>query len=198
MKRRQLLTSALATGAAALMAPHLGIAQDAASETKGITMQSGIAPVNGLQMAYTIQGEGEPLVLLHGAFATASMWGPIAETLAERHQIIAVDLQGHGKTADIDRPIRYESMADDVAALLEYLDLSSADIFGYSMGAGVGLQLALRHPEKVRRQVLAAGSFRHDGMYPKVLAGIAGITPEAFSGTPLEAAYLAEEPNPEN
>lgn len=198
MKRRQFLTSALATGAAALTPPHFGATQDVAAETKGMTMQTGIAPVNGLQMAYTLQGEGEPLVLLHGAFATASMWGPIAEMLAERHQIIAVDLQGHGKTADIDRPIRYESMADDVAALLEYIDLSSADIFGYSMGAGVGLQLALRHPGKVRRQVLAAGSFRHDGMYPEVLEGIAGITPDAFAGTPLETTYQAEAPNPED
>lgn len=161
-------------------------------------MQSGYAPVNGLQMYYEVHGDGEPLILLHGAYATTSMWGPILELLAQQHQVISVDLQGHGRTADIDRPIRYETMADDVAALMADLDIASADIFGYSMGGGVAWQLALRHPDIVRRQVLAAVSYRHDGMYPEVLASIAEITPEAFAGSPMEATYLAEAPNPED
>jgi pimeloyl-ACP methyl ester carboxylesterase len=159
-------------------------------------MELGLAPVNGLQMYYEIHGEGEPLVLVHGAYASSSMWGPILERLAQKHRVIALDMQGHGQTGDIDRPLRYETMADDVAALMDHFGIASADIFGYSMGAGVGLQFALRHPEKVRRQVLASGSFRHDGMYPEVLAGISQVTPEVFAGSPMEALYMAEAPNP--
>ena len=126
------------------------------------------------------------------------MWGPVLEGLARQHRVIAMDLQGHGRTADIDRPLRYETMADDVAALMDELQVASADIVGYSMGAGVGLQFALRHPGKIRRQVLASGSFRHDGMYPEILAGISQITPEVFAGSPMEAVYLAEAPNPDD
>jgi pimeloyl-ACP methyl ester carboxylesterase len=159
-------------------------------------MESGLAPVSGLQMYYEVHGTGEPLVLIHGAYASSSMWGPILELLAQNHRVIALDMQGHGHTADIDRPLRYETMADDVAALMDYLGIASADIVGYSMGAGVGLQFALRHPEMVRRQVLASGSFRHDGMYPEVLDGIGQITPEVFAGSPMEALYMAEAPNP--
>ncbi|MCA9878523.1 MAG: alpha/beta fold hydrolase [Thermomicrobiales bacterium] len=198
MRRRAVLAGIAATVGSLAQVRSLR-AQNAtplAGETRA--MQSGYAPVNGLQLYYEIHGDGEPLILLHGAYATTSMWGPILELLAQKHRVISVDLQGHGRTADIDRPIRYEAMADDVAALMDYLDIASADTFGYSMGGGVALQLALRHPERVRRQVLAAASYRHDGMYPEVLAGIAEITPEAFAGTPMESVYLAEAPNPEN
>lgn len=174
-------------------------AQEATTTTdEDQDMESGYAPVNGLQMYYEVHGEGEPLVLIHGAYASSTMWGQILEQLAQNHQVIAVDMQAHGHTGDIDRPLRYELMADDVAALMDHLGIASADIFGYSMGAGVALQLALRHPEKVRRQVLASGSFRHDGMYPEVLAGIGQITPEVFAGSPMEALYMAEAPNPED
>jgi pimeloyl-ACP methyl ester carboxylesterase len=133
-------------------------------------MESGYAPVNGLQLSSELHGEGEPLLLPHGAYAPMSMWGSILEVLAQNHRVIAMDMQGHGRTADIDRTIRYEAMADDVAALMDHLGIESADIVGYSMGAGNGLLFALRHPDKVRRQVLTSGSCRHDGMYPEVLA----------------------------
>jgi hypothetical protein len=93
-------------------------------------VESGYAPVNGLQMYYRIEGEGEPLVLIHGAYASSSMWGPILDGLARNHRVIAVDMQAHGHTGDIDRPLRYESMADDVAALMDYLGVASADIVG--------------------------------------------------------------------
>jgi pimeloyl-ACP methyl ester carboxylesterase len=199
--RRRSLLSGLIAGAVSF-APNRFLrthAQEATPTTDEVQdMESGYAPVNGLQMYYEIHGEGEPLVLIHGAYASLSMWGPILEGLARQHRVIAVDLQAHGRTGDIDRPLRYETMADDVAALMDHLGISSADIVGYSMGAGVGLQFALRHPDKVRRQVLASGSFRHDGMYPEVLAGIGQITPEVFAGSPMEALYLAEAPNPED
>jgi pimeloyl-ACP methyl ester carboxylesterase len=117
--------------------------------------------------------------------------------LAAGRQIIAVDPQGHGRTADIDRPIRYESMADDCAALLDYLGIAQADVVGYSMGAGAGLRLAIQHPARVGRQVLASASFRSDGMYPEILEQIGTITPEMFAGTPYAEAYTAVAPRPE-
>ncbi len=144
--RRRSLLSGLMAGAFSL-APcwRTGAHALAATPTKleDRVMESGYAPVNGLQMYYEIHGEGEPLVLLHGAYAPLSMWGPILEQLSQRHQVIAADMQAHGRTADIDRPIRYEAMADDVAALMGHIGIASADIVGYSMGAGIGLQFAL-------------------------------------------------------
>jgi len=198
--RRSLLSGTLAGVLSAAQLRTLGArAQGTTPMSQGDSgMETGYAPVNGLQMYYRIQGIGEPLVLIHGAYASSSMWGPIMDLLARNHRVIAVDMQAHGRTGDTDRPLRYESMADDVAAVMDHLGIESADIFGYSMGAGVGLQFALRHSEKVRRQVLASGSFRHDGMYPEVLAGISQITPEVFAGTPMEALYMEEAPNPED
>jgi len=202
MRRRALLTGAAATGAL-LMTGTSGQAQDDAtpsSEGDSVTdaATTGYAPVNGLQMYYEIHGEGEPLVLLHGAYATIDLWGPILTTLAESHQVIAVELQAHGHTADIDRPIRYETMADDVAALMEHLGIAQADIVGYSMGGGVALQLALRHPERVRKLVPMSVSYSTEGVYPEVWAGIEEITPEVFAGSPLEEAYLRNAPNPDD
>src|ERR671916_1320132 len=113
------------------------------------------AEVNGLKMYYEIHGTGEPLVVLHGAYMTIDSMGEVVPGLARSRQIIAVELQGHGRTADIDRPLSYEQTADDVAALLRHLGIERADVFGYSMGAGAALQLAIRHPEAVRKLVLA-------------------------------------------
>jgi pimeloyl-ACP methyl ester carboxylesterase len=126
------------------------------------------------------------------------MWGDLLPGLVAGRQIIAVDLQGHGRTADIDRPIRYEPMADDCAALLDHLGITQADVVGYSMGAGTGLRLSIQHPKRVRRQVLASASFRSDGLYPEILEQIQTITPELFAGTPYEAGYAAVAPRPED
>jgi pimeloyl-ACP methyl ester carboxylesterase len=157
---------------------------------------SGYAEVNGLKLYYEIHGAGEPLLLLHGAYMSIeSAFGRMIPTLAARRQVIAVELQGHGRTADIDRPIRYELMADDVAALIRHLGLSQADIFGYSLGGGVALQLAIRHPELVRKLVAISATYKSEGMYPEVRAMIETITPEAFAGSPMEAEYLRLAPN---
>jgi pimeloyl-ACP methyl ester carboxylesterase len=122
---------------------------------------------------------------------------PLLSDLTRSRQLIAVDLQGHGRTADVDRPSRYEQMADDVAALLEHLGITQADVVGYSMGGGVGLQLAIRHPERVRKLVAMSAGYRLDGMYPEVIASIADITPEVFYNTPwYEANYAAVAPRP--
>jgi pimeloyl-ACP methyl ester carboxylesterase len=151
--------------------------------------RTGYAPVNGLQMYYEIHGQGPPLVVLHGAFMTIELMGALIPGLAESRQVIAVELQAHGHTADVDRPLTYEGLADDTAALLRHLGLASADVYGYSLGGGAALQLALRRPELVRKLVLVSASYTSDGVYPEVLAGIEHITPELFDGTPWRAAY---------
>ena len=159
---------------------------------------NGYAEVNGLRMYYEVRGEGRPLVLLHGAYQTVDTIGPILPGLAETRQVIVPELQAHGRTADIDRPITYEGMADDVAALIGYLGLDCPDVFGFSMGAAAALQLAVRHPEVVRRLVLVSVSFRSDGAQPELNETLPTITPETFSGTPIEAAYKEVAPNPED
>jgi pimeloyl-ACP methyl ester carboxylesterase len=162
--------------------------------------QTGYAPVNGLDMYYEVHGSGGvPVVLLHGAYMSTGAMQWLLSDLARSRQVIAVDLQGHGRTADVDRPLQYEQMADDVAALMDHLGIDQADITGYSMGGGVGLQLAIRHPERVRKLVAMSTGFRLDGMYPEVIAGIAEITPEVFYGTPwYDENYAAVAPRPED
>lgn len=160
--------------------------------------QAGYAAVNGLQMYYEIHGKGEPLVLLHGAFETLERFGTLAPTLAETRQLITVDLQAHGRTADIARSLSYEAMADDIAALLRDLEIERADLFGYSVGAGVALQVALRHPQAVGKLVLASVTYNSNGIYPEVLAGIEHISPAAFAGSPFEADYARLAPRPQD
>ncbi len=154
------------------------------------------AEVNGLNMYYEVHGAGRPLVVLHGAYMTIGTMGEVVPRLAETRQVIGVELQGHGHTADIDRPITYEAMADDTAALLRHLGIEQADVFGYSMGGGVALQLAIRHPGLVRKLVSASASYTSDGMQPELHEMIPSITSEMFAGSPIEAAYFEVAPNP--
>src|SRR5215203_2147 len=156
------------------------------------------AEVNGLNMYYEIHGTGEPLVVLHGAYMTIDAMGEIVPELAKTRQVIAVELQGHGRTADVDRPLSYEQMADDTAALLRHLGIEQADVFGFSTGGGVALQVAIRHPEVVRKLVVASASYTSDGMQPELLEMTPTITPEAFAGSPIEEAYLRTAPNPDD
>jgi pimeloyl-ACP methyl ester carboxylesterase len=150
-------------------------------------------------MYYEVHGSGQPLVLLHGAFsAIGTSFGKLLPGLAETRQVIAVDLQAHGRTADIDRPLSLEALADDVAALIAYLGLTSADIFGYSMGAGVALHLAIRHPAVVRKLVLASVTYQMSGMHPGLMDGMGEMTHEALVGSPWHAEYLAIAPRPED
>ena len=161
------------------------------------TPRVGYAPVYGLQMYYEIRGSGQPLVLLHGAFMTIELMGKLVPGLAESRQVVAVEFQGHGHTADIDRPITYEQLADDTAALLRHLGIDGADVYGYSLGGGVALQVAIRHPELVRKLVIVSASYSKEGMYPEVFAAIEQIKPELFDGTPWRAAYDRTAPHPE-
>jgi pimeloyl-ACP methyl ester carboxylesterase len=158
--------------------------------------RTGYAPIGDLNMYYEIHGRGRPLILLHGAYMTIDMMGPILPGLAETRQVIAVEQQGHGRTADVDRPLTYEQMADDTAGLGAYLEIANADVVGYSMGGGIALQLAIRHPALVRKLVVASTTFRSDGMHTAALEMFPSITPELFAGTPIEKAYLRTAPNP--
>ena len=162
------------------------------------TPQTGYAAVNGLKMYYEIHGTGRPLFVLHGAYMTIDAMGEIVPSLAETRQVIGVELQGHGHTADVDRPLSYEQMADDTAALLRHLGIEEADVFGFSMGGAAALQVAIRHPEVVRKLVVASASYTSDGMHPELLEMTPTITPEAFAGSPIEEEYLRVAPNPDD
>lgn len=153
--------------------------------------------INGMQMYYEVSGEGDPLVVLHGAYMNIPSMGAIVPRLAETHKVYALELQGHGRTTDIDRPLTYPNLADDVAAFIDALDLGKADIFGYSMGAAIGLQLAIRHPEKVNRLAAASVAYDADGWQPAFRAFIPQMTVEMFVGMPFAEDYrsLAADPD---
>jgi pimeloyl-ACP methyl ester carboxylesterase len=161
-------------------------------------VRTGYRSIGDLEMYYEIHGAGAPLVLLHGAYMSIDMMQPLLSGLAAKRQVIAVEQQGHGRTADVDRPITYEQMADDTAALVRGLEIGSADVAGYSMGGGIALQLALRHPDVVRKLVIASTSYTHDGQHAIALEMFPSITPELFAGSPIEAEYLRLAPNPDD
>lgn len=163
-----------------------------------VQAKSGYASVNGLDMYYEIHGAGRPLVLLHGALMTIEGFDKLLPSLAKTRQVIAVEQQAHGRTADIDRPFRYEQMADDTAALLRKLDIEQADFFGYSMGGSIALQVAIRHPKLVRKLVIAASAYGPNGLYPQVLENIRNLKPEDFAGSPWLDAYASVAPDPED
>lgn len=152
--------------------------------------KTGYALVNGLKMYHEIPGSGKPLVLLHGAFNTINMaFGMLIPELSKTRQVIAVELQGHGPTADIDRPFSFESMADDVSVLLKYLKKDSTDIFGYSRGGGVAWQLVIRHPQLVRKLVIASSVYKYEGWTPETRSILPLLVPEMLEGTPIKTEY---------
>lgn len=160
---------------------------------------TGYAPVNGLNMYYEIHGSGsgEPVVLLHGSFMTISNnWTGWIGELSQTRKVIAVEMQGHGRTADIDREFSYENLADDIAALLDYLNIAQADLLGYSMGGGVAMQVAIRHPEKVRKVVSISAVFRHDGWVKEALDLFPQLTADDLKGSPIETEYKKLSPTP--
>ncbi|HET6975258.1 MAG TPA: alpha/beta fold hydrolase [Pyrinomonadaceae bacterium] len=160
---------------------------------------TGYAPVNGLKMYYEVHGSGEPVVLLHGAFMTiTNNWTGWIGELARTRKVIAVEMQGHGRTADIERDISQENLADDVAGLLDHLKIPRADLIGYSMGGGVAMQCAIRHPDKVRKVVVISSAFRRDGMGKEGLDAISKLSAEAFNGSPIEVEYKKLSPTPDD
>jgi len=160
---------------------------------------TGYASVNGLQMYYEIHGTGQPLVLLHGAFsAIGTSFGQLLPGLAQTRQVIAFEFQAHGRTADIDRPLSLEALADDVAAALQQLGIEQADIGGYSTGAAVALHVAIRHPGLVRKLVLASVSYNLGGIHPGLMDGLGETKAEMMHGSPWHTEYLQIAPHPEN
>jgi pimeloyl-ACP methyl ester carboxylesterase len=167
----------------------------------GATGTGQYAQVNGINLYYETHGAGRPLILLHGGLGSGEMFGPILPTLAERHQVIAVDLQGHGRTADIDRPIDIRLMADDIAALIDHLGLDKSDLVGYSLGGGVALQTAVKYPAKVRRLVAASANIRRDAIYPEILGQqgqVNAAAAEFMKDTPMYELYQRVAPRPED
>ncbi len=159
------------------------------------------ADVNGVSMYYEAHGAGDPLVLLHGGLGSVEMFTGLRPALGEGRRAIAVDFQCHGRTADIDRPLRDEYLADDVAALIDQLGAAPADVLGYSLGAGVALRLAIQHPARVRRLVLVSTPFRRDGNFPEVLAAMDAMGPEhaePMKQSPAYALYERIAPNPDD
>ena len=159
------------------------------------------AEVNGINLYYETHGAGRPLILLHGGLGSGEMFGPVLPRLAERHQVVAVDLQGHGRTADIDRPIDVRLMADDIAALIDHLGLDKPDLVGYSLGGGVAFHTAAKYPAKVGRLVVTSANIRRDAIYPEMLAqqGQVSAAAAAFmKDTPMYRLYQRVAPRPDD
>jgi pimeloyl-ACP methyl ester carboxylesterase len=171
---------------------------DTTTETKG---RGQYADVNEINLYYEVHGTGRPLVLLHGGLGSGEMFGPVLPLLAAEHQVVAPDLQGHGRTADIDRPLDVRLMADDIAALIARLGLNRPDVVGYSLGGGVALHLAAKYPDKVRRLVSVSANIRRDAIPPEMLAQqeqVNAAAAEFMKDTPMYKDYVRVAPRPED
>lgn len=212
---RRTLIKAAALAATSLTPPVAALAQPGAGTPETVppgspaatpaspTVETGYAPVNGLEMYFEIHGgggSGQPLLMLHGGLATIGFpGGHLLPLFARSRPVIAIEQQGHGRTADIDRPLTYEQMVEDTAALIRHLGFAQVDVFGHSMGGTTALGLAIGHPDLVRKLVIVAAIFSNAGMRSENLAGMQGMTPEGLAGTPpehrpMEAAYLWKRP----
>lgn len=162
------------------------------------TSTSTVARVNGIELAYQVFGAGSPLILIHGGFGSVEMFGPNVELLAARHRVIGVDLQSHGRSPAADRRMRFETMADDIAALIKELELERAAIMGFSLGGAVALRTAIQHPELVDRLVLVSTVFKRSGWHPEMTAGMDAMGPhtaEPLKQSPMYADYVQIAPN---
>ncbi|GEM30248.1 oxidoreductase [Nocardia neocaledoniensis NBRC 108232] len=192
MKRTALALAAGLTAAALLSA--------CGGRTVDTVEPGAYAEVNGLRMYYERYGvatEQPPLVLLHGALSgIGTDFGELIPELSKTREVIAIEQQAHGRTADIDRPLRTPQMADDTVALLGQLGLGEVDLLGYSMGAGVALDITLRHPELVRKQILLSGGLGADAMHPGLMEGMGELKPEHLHGSTFHTDYLKNAPRP--
>ena len=192
LRRRFIATTAAGT---ILAASALACAQTHTTTA----FKTGYALVNGLNLYYESHGTGEPLILLHGGLGATEMFGEVLPLLSKTRRVIAVDLQAHGRTADIDRPMTFEAMADDIAALMKHLEIERADVMGYSLGGVVALRIAVRHPDMVRKLVLVSIAFKLDGWYPEIVSGMAHVgagSAEAMKQTPMYQLYARIAPKP--
>ncbi len=205
MKKTKLLSVIIGAVIAlsyAFVAPNPFLAGAVQVNAQGTSGQGQYATVNGLKMYYETYGTGQPLILLHGGLDGIFDFAALIPPLAKTRQVIAVELQGHGHTADIDRPLSYEAMADDIAALIKQLGLGKADLLGYSVGGEVALQTVIRHPELVRKVVLVSTAYKRDGWYPDTLAQEAAMndpaTAKAMMQSPIYQYYAKVAPKPED
>jgi pimeloyl-ACP methyl ester carboxylesterase len=206
-RRAMALAALMAVGAPSAASPGIVYARDAktsakaAGSTRPTPIKTGRVEANGIDYYYELHGRGEPLLLLHGGLGSIEMFGPVLRLLARGRRVIAVDLQGHGRTPLGDRPIRMTSMGDDMAVLLEKLGLRQLDVLGYSLGGGVALRLAVQHPDKVRRLVVVSAGYAQDGFYPEMVQAQAQVgkdLAESMKGTPMYQNYAAISPHPED
>src|SRR4029079_4937353 len=168
------------------------------TEAEGVSQY---ADVNGVHLYYRTIGSGRPMILLHGGLFSSEMFGPTIPALAANHQVIAVDLQGHGRTADIDRPLDLRVMADDIAALIDHLGLDRPDLVGYSLGGGVAFFTAVKYPQKVGKLVIAGAHIKRDAIPAEMLAQQANLNSSAaefMKDTPMYQHYQAVAPRPED
>jgi pimeloyl-ACP methyl ester carboxylesterase len=182
-----MLRTLFMTGVLLMTTPAL-----AQSEPVGQTVE-----INGINMYYEVSGSGDPMIVLHGAYMNIPAMSGIISRLNQTHTVYALELQGHGRTNDVERPITYPNLAGDVAAFMDVVGIAKADVFGYSMGAATGLRLALDHPEKVDQLIAASVSYDMAGSQPEFLAMIPTMNADMFVGSPMEEAWLQLSPNPD-
>jgi pimeloyl-ACP methyl ester carboxylesterase len=169
--------------------------------TESVPAKSGHVLVNGVDYYYEIHGNGEPMLLLHGGLGSIDMFAPVLPAFAKARTVIAVDLQGHGRSSLGNRPIRVQDMADDMAEILTQLGYDEVDAVGYSLGAGVATHLSVRHPERVRRLVIISAGYSQDGFYPEMLSQqvlVSGAMAEMMQETPMYKSYVAVAPRPQD
>ncbi|MGS2760680.1 alpha/beta fold hydrolase [Sinomicrobium sp. M5D2P9] len=171
----------------------------ASGQTKNEPSASGYAPVNGQEIYYEIYGEGAPLILLHGAYMTIDMnWGQLIPELSEKRKVIAVEMQGHGHTADTERAFDYKSLASDVAGVLKHLNIPEADITGYSFGGTIALQTGIDYPEMIRKIIIISSTYKMEGWIPEVQEAIKTMQPDFLDQTPLKIEYEKVAPDPDH
>ncbi len=165
------------------------------------TTTGAYADVNGIRLYYETHGTGRPLILLHGGLMHGGMFAPVMDLYAADHHVITVDLQGHGRTADVDRPLSVVTMGEDIAALIEHLGLERPDLMGYSLGGGVAFQTASRHPQLLRRLVIVSANMTRSAIYPEMLAQqgqVSAAAADALRDTPMYQEYVRIAPRPED
>ena len=210
-RRSPLPALASAFAMVAVAATIAAVAQPAAAQTPGASPPAASAPQSGPKnghvdaagaaIHYQLYGDLKsgrtPLLVLHGAFMSADAMKPLIDPLAATRPVIAIDARGHGRSGGVDGPLSYDRMADDAAAVLAKLGVQKADVLGYSMGGSTAVALAVKHPDKIGKQVILSATSRLDGWYPEVLAGISKLTPDIFAGSPIDTEYKRLSPTPE-